>query len=64
MNTTTTAKSTAHAILARRKKATALRLRLATAKAEAMEAVYGFKASLPLRHEVSDLKARLARLTA
>jgi hypothetical protein len=64
MNTTTTAKSTAHAVLARRKKATALALRLAKAKAESMEAVYGFKASMALRHEVAELTARLARLTA
>ena len=64
MNNTTTARSLAHALLARRKKATALRLRLAKAKAESMEAVYGFKAALGLRSEVADLTARLARLTA
>jgi hypothetical protein len=64
MNNTTTARSLAHAIHARRKKATAIRLRLAKAKAEAMEAIYGFKASLPLRHEATALAERLARLTA
>jgi hypothetical protein len=64
MTNNTTARSLAHAILARRKKATALRLRLAKAKAEAMEAIYGWKASLPLRHEADTLAERLARLTA
>ena len=41
MNTQTTARSLAHALLARRRKAKVLRLRLAEAKAKSMEAVYG-----------------------
>lgn len=64
MNTTTTARSLAHAIYARRKQAKAIRLRLAERKAEAQEAVYGFKAALALRHAVTDLKASLERLKA
>ncbi len=49
--------------LADRRKAKALRLRLAEAKAEAMEKEYGFKASLDLRVVASDLRDSLARLT-
>jgi hypothetical protein len=64
MKNNTTARSLAHALLARRKKATALRLRLAERKAEAQEAVYGFASALPLRIAVADLRERLARLTA
>ncbi len=47
--------------LARRKARKALIARLARRKAEAMEAVYGFKASLPLRHLADDAEADLAR---
>lgn len=64
MNTTTTARSLAHAIHARRKKAKAIALRLAERKAEAQEAVYGFASSMALRHAVADLKASLERLKA
>ena len=64
MNNITTARSLASAILARRKQATALRLRLAERKAEAQEAIYGFASALPLRLAVADLRARLSRLTA
>lgn len=49
--------------LADRRKAKALALRLAEAKASAMEAEYGFTASLDLRGKASDLRASLARLT-
>ena len=64
MKNNTTARSLAHALHARRKQATALRLRLAERKAEAQEAVYGFASALPLRIAVADLRERLARLTA
>ncbi len=49
--------------LADRRKAKALALRLAEAKANAMEAEYGFKASLDFRCKASDLKADLNRIT-
>jgi hypothetical protein len=49
--------------LADRRKAKAIRLRLAEAKAEAMEKEYGFKASIDLRVVASDLRDSLARLT-
>lgn len=49
--------------LADRRKAKALALRLADAKAKAMEAEYGFTASLDFRVKANDLRASLARLT-
>jgi len=49
--------------LADRRKAKALALRLAEAKANAMEAEYGFTASLDFRGKASDLKADLNRIT-
>lgn len=48
-------------ILARRKARKALIARLARRKAEAMEAVYGWKASLPLRHLATEAEMDLAR---
>ena len=64
MTNNTTARSLAHAILARRKKATAIRLRLATAKAEAMQAIYGNALARPFWQAVGDAEKALARLTA
>jgi hypothetical protein len=49
--------------LADRRKAKALALRLAEAKASSMESAYGFTASLDFRGKVSDLRDSLARLT-
>jgi hypothetical protein len=46
--------------LARRKARKALIARLARRKAEAMEAVYGWKASLALRHIAEDAEQALA----
>lgn len=50
--------------LARRKARKALIARLARRKAEAMEAVYGWKASLPLRHIADEARENYARHTA
>jgi hypothetical protein len=49
--------------LADRRKAKALALKLAEAKANAMESVYGFTASLDFQGKASDLRASLNRLT-
>jgi hypothetical protein len=64
MTNNTTARTLAHAILARRKKATVLRLRLAKAKAESMEAIYGLALARPFWQAVGEAESALARLTA
>jgi hypothetical protein len=48
-------------ILARRKARKSALARLLRRKADAMEAVYGFKASLTLRHLAEDAEVDLAR---
>lgn len=59
-NTTTTARSTAHAVLARRKALKALRLRLAIRKAESMEAVYGPDLARPFWQAVGEAERVIA----
>jgi hypothetical protein len=59
MNTETTARSLAHALLARRRKAKALRLALAEAKAKSMEAVYGLDAARTLWLAVGEAEKAL-----
>ena len=49
--------------LADRRKAKALALKLAEAKANAMEAEYGFKASLDFRSEADSIRDGLNRIT-
>jgi hypothetical protein len=61
METSSSSLTVLRNILARRKARKALTALLARRKAEAMEAVYGFKASLTLRNLAEDAEADLAR---
>lgn len=61
MNTENNTLNAIRNILASRKKKKALLARLARNKAEAMEAVYGFKASLTLRILATEAEMNLAR---
>lgn len=61
--TNTSSLSLLRKALADRRKAKALALKLAEAKASSMESVYGFTASLDFRGKASELRDSLNRLT-